>query len=91
MLRLGCLGDLLTAPRRGAPFARCGRCARVLRLPRVQTRTGLARSTIYVRVADGSFPQPIRLGSRAVGWIESEVDAWIREQIAASRGRAQLI
>ena len=62
---------------------------RVLRLPRVQTRTGLARSTIYVRVADGSFPQPIRLGARAVGWIESEVDAWIREQIAASRANAQ--
>ena len=52
--------------------------ARVLRLPRVQACTGLARSTIYVRVADGSFPQPIRLGARAVGWIESEVDAWIR-------------
>ena len=65
--------------------------ARVLRLPRVQTRAGLARSTIYVRVADGSFPKPVRLGARAVGWIESEVDAWIREQIAASRGRAQLI
>ncbi len=63
--------------------------ARVLRLPRVQARTGLARSTIYVRVADGSFPQPIRLGARAVGWIESEVDAWIREQIAASRGNAK--
>ena len=63
--------------------------ARVLRLPRVQTRTGLARSTIYVRVAAGSFPQPIRLGARAVGWIESEVDAWIREQIAASRSRAE--
>ena len=63
--------------------------ARVLRLPRVQARTGLARSTIYVRVADGSFPQPIRLGARAVGWIESEVDAWIREQIAASRGNAE--
>ena len=55
----------------------------------MQARTGLARSTIYVRVADGSFPQPIRLGARAVGWIESEVDAWIREQIAASRGNAE--
>ena len=63
--------------------------ARVLRLPRVQARTGLARSTIYVRVADGSFPQPIRLGARAVGWIESEVDQWIQEQIAASRGIAK--
>ena len=63
--------------------------ARVLRLPRVQARTGLARSTIYVRAADGSFPKPVRLGARAIGWIESEVDAWIREQIAASRGDAE--
>ena len=62
---------------------------RVLRLPRVQARTGLSRSTIHVRVANGSFPQPIRLGARAVGWLESEVDAWIREQIAASRGSAE--
>ena len=63
--------------------------ARVLRLPRVQARTGLSRSTIYARVANGTFPQPVRLGARAVGWIEAEVDAWIREQIAASRGRAE--
>ena len=62
---------------------------RVLRLPQVQARTGLSRSTIHVRVANGSFPQPIRLGARAVGWLESEVDAWIREQIAASRGNAE--
>ncbi len=62
---------------------------RIIRMADVQARTGLARSTIYVRVADGSFPQPIRLGARAVGWIESEVDAWIREQIAASRGNAK--
>ena len=61
----------------------------VLRLPRVQARTGLSRSSIHVRVANGSFPQPIRIGARAVGWIESEVDAWIREQIAASRDNAE--
>ena len=63
--------------------------ARILRLPRVQARTGLSRSSIYVRVANGSFPQPIRLGARAVGWLESEVDTWIREQIAASRSSAR--
>ena len=62
---------------------------RVLRLPRVQARTGLSRSSIYMRAANGTFPQPVRLGARAVGWIESEVDAWIREQIAASRGGAE--
>ncbi len=62
---------------------------RVLRITQVQARTGLSRSSIYVRVANGSFPKPIRLGARAIGWIESEVDAWIREQIAASRGSAE--
>ena len=62
---------------------------RVLRLPRVQSRTGLSRSSIYLRVANRSFPQPVRLGARAIGWIESEVDQWIRDQIAASRGNAE--
>ena len=86
--------ELFTGQNGGRPMTRAmeqsmDAPARVLRLPRVQARTGLARSTIYVRVADGSFPQPIRLGARAVGWIESEVDAWIREQIAASRGSAE--
>ena len=61
---------------------------RIIRMAGVQARTGLSRSTIYQWVSDGSFPQPIRLGARAVGWIESEVDAWIREEIAASRGNA---
>ena len=62
---------------------------RVLRLPRVQARTGLSRSSIYMRVANRSFPQPVRLGARAIGWIESEVDQWIRDQISASRGNAE--
>ena len=62
---------------------------RIVRLPDVQARTGVSRSTIYVRVAAGSFPKPVQLGGRAVGWIESEVDAWIRQQIAASRGEAE--
>ena len=42
-----------------------------------------------MRVADRSFPQPVRLGARAIGWIESEVDQWIRDQISASRGNAE--
>ena len=43
--------------------------ARVLRLPRVQARTGLIAEHDYVRAANGTFPQPVRLGARAVGWI----------------------
>ena len=45
---------------------------------------GLARSTIYLRIAQGSFPKPISLGPRAVGWIEAEVDVWLRQ---ADRGQ----
>ena len=62
---------------------------RIVRLPAVQARTGLGRSTIYVRLAEGSFPRPVQLGARAVGWIEEEVDEWIRKQIALSRGESE--
>ena len=59
---------------------------RFLRLPEVLARTGLSRSTIYVRLDHGRFPRPVSLGRRAVGWIEAEVDEWIRERITESRG-----
>jgi len=58
---------------------------RILRLSEVRARTGLARSTIYLRMAQDCFPKPISLGPRAVGWIEAEVDAWLHRQIEASR------
>ena len=57
----------------------------ILRLPTVKTRTGLSRSTIYLRVAAGNFPKPISLGARAVGWVETEVEAWLAGQIELSR------
>lgn len=57
----------------------------ILRLPTVKARTGLSRSTIYLRITEGSFPPPIPLGGRAVGWIEEEVDNWIKERISATR------
>ncbi|HEY5330421.1 MAG TPA: AlpA family transcriptional regulator [Acidobacteriaceae bacterium] len=57
----------------------------ILRLPAVKTRTGLSRSTIYARVAEGRFPKPISLGARAIGWIDSEVEAWVARQIDQSR------
>lgn len=58
---------------------------RIQRLPEVKDKTGLQRSTIYKQIADGTFPKPIALGSRAVGWLEREIDGWIEERIAASR------
>ena len=63
--------------------------ARILRFHQVQARTGLSRSTIYRRLAGGSFPKPLSLGARAVGWIEVVVDEWIRQRIVASRGEAK--
>ena len=65
------------------------RQVRFLRLPEVLARTGLSRSTIYVRLEQGRFPRPVSLGSRAVGWVEAEVDEWMRERIAASRDGAE--
>jgi len=59
----------------------------ILRLPAVQDRTGLSRSTIYLRISEDNFPRPISLGGRAVGWIEAEINDWLNQQIKASRDR----
>lgn len=60
----------------------------ILRLPAVKARTGLSRSTIYLRVAEGTFPKPVSLGGRAVGWVEAEIQQWLERQIEASRKAA---
>lgn len=57
----------------------------ILRLPAVKARTGLSRSSIYLRIAQGRFPKPISLGGRAVGWIESDIQAWLQQRIDATR------
>jgi prophage regulatory protein len=57
----------------------------ILRLPTVIHRTGISRSTIYLMMSKGEFPEAISLGERAVGWIESEIDAWLEERIEVSR------
>jgi prophage regulatory protein len=60
----------------------------ILRLGSVKDRTGLSRSTVYLRIAQGRFPKPISLGGRAVGWLESDVTDWIAARIAESREHA---
>ena len=54
----------------------------ILRLPAVIARTGLRRSSIYLRIKAGEF-RPVRLGPRAIGFLESEIDFWIarRERV----------
>jgi len=60
---------------------------RVLRLKDVIEKTGLARSTIYKYLDAGTFPKPIPLGGRSVGWVDSEVHEWILKKIE-SRDRS---
>ena len=53
---------------------------RLIRLKEVQHRVGVGRSTVYRWMADGSFPKPVQLGKRSVGWIEHEIDNWMRSR-----------
>lgn len=54
---------------------------RLIRLSEVKHRTGLARSTIYLYISLGTFPENRKLGLRGVGWKESEIDAWIENRM----------
>ncbi|MGY8812379.1 MAG: helix-turn-helix transcriptional regulator [Pseudomonadales bacterium] len=54
---------------------------RIIRLKEVIDSTGLARSTIYKYMSEGTFPQAVSLGDRCVGWVDSEVHDWILARI----------
>lgn len=53
---------------------------RIMRRPEVEARTGLSRSTLYDWMKKGLFPLPVKLGSRLVGWKDTDVQAWIDAQ-----------
>ena len=57
----------------------------IIRLKQVKQRTGLSRSSIYLAMNRGNFPRKIALGARSVGWIEEEIDSFLRTRIEASR------
>ena len=57
---------------------------RLLRRDEVERRCGLARTSIYRMMRAGTFPEPLKVGARAVRWPESEVEAWL-----SARPRAQ--
>lgn len=61
---------------------------KIIRLTQVRNRTGKATSTIYDQMQKGLFPKPVKLGPRAVGWVEDEVDAHV-ERLIASRDGAE--
>ncbi|OZB36173.1 MAG: hypothetical protein B7X44_07170 [Halothiobacillus sp. 15-55-196] len=59
------------------------------RLPSVKTLTGLSRSSIYRLIADGKFPKPIKLGERAIGWKQDDLEAWLESRPTSNGGAAQ--
>jgi len=56
-----------------------------IRLKKVEDRTGLKKSMVYDLMSKEEFPKSIKIGDRAVAWIESEVDQWIQNKIPESR------
>ncbi len=55
---------------------------KILRLRAVKEWTGLSRSTIYLMIKNGDFPSSVRIGARAVGWLESDLYAWVESRIS---------
>lgn len=53
-----------------------------LRLPRVLEVTGMGRATLYAKIATKEFPRPVKLGPKAVAWVESEVADWQAARLA---------
>lgn len=58
-----------------------------LRLPEVQHDSGVAKSTLYARIADGLFPRPVRIGPRSVAWPAHEIAAINRARLAGQSDR----
>ena len=54
--------------------------AKIMRRREVEKTIGLSRSSIYSMMAVGEFPKPIRLGKRAVGWQQSDIETWLSER-----------
>jgi len=56
-----------------------------LRLPQVKAATGLSKTTIYEKIREETFPSPVPIGKRAVGWLQSEIREWAANQVSAGR------
>lgn len=57
----------------------------LVRLSEVQRRTGYSKAWIYRLMSHGKFPKSVKIGTRAIAFVESEIDEWINERIAESR------
>src|SRR5690349_16053729 len=55
---------------------------RIIRLKTVLARTGLSRSTIYRKIAEGTFPTQIKISVNGTGWHESDINRWIADPVS---------
>ena len=58
---------------------------RIIRLKTVLARTGLSRSTLYRKIAEGTFPPQVRISIHGAGWHESAVSSWIADPVSYGR------
>lgn len=81
------MSDILQAALDSQRTAQFEQRVRLIRLRELLAKTGLSRSAVYAAIQAGTFPTsiPILPDGRATAWVESEVDAWLRERIAAAR------
>lgn len=61
---------------------------RIIRMKTVLDRTGLSRSTLYRKMAEGSFPRSVKLGQHSAGWHESAINEWIADPASWREDRA---
>ena len=64
---------------------RSGTTLQIIRLPQLKALTGLSKTTLYDLIKKGEIPKPIKLGTRAVGWLQSDIETFIASRISASR------
>ncbi|RWH72467.1 AlpA family phage regulatory protein [Mesorhizobium sp.] len=60
---------------------------RIIRLRTVLDRTGLSRSTLYRKIAEGTFPAQIKISINGAGWRESDVSLWVADPVAWRKER----
>ena len=58
----------------------------LIRFSEVQKRTGYSKAWIYRLLKENRFPRPVKIGSRSIAFVENEIDEWINQRIAESRG-----
>ncbi|CAI1805730.1 helix-turn-helix transcriptional regulator [Serratia ficaria] len=57
----------------------------LIRLPEVQRRTGYSKAWLYRLMSQGEFPTSVKIGTRAIAFVESEIDEWVDQRIVESR------